>query len=175
MNDYTGLGGNENPFPQLTHEETRTSFPAVGICFSLCFPYCLSLQRSLKNEFYRSCVLCPLGLSPSLGGVPNASLLVCGLDLDLHAAFPQHPSGKNLCCKSFRYSIFLALHPYEIVLMELQQWLEDHHPAGPGTSSSKVGCVSMVSVGEPWGRAHASAEEVGGRIPSVGAQAPKRL
>lgn len=33
----------------------------------------------------------------------------------------------------------------------------------------------MVSVGEPWGRAHASAEEVGGRIPSVGAQALKRL
>lgn len=77
---------------------------------------------------------------------------------------------------------FLALHPYEphdwvrgLVLMEWQQWFEDHHPAWPGTSGSKVGCVSMVSVGEPWGRAHASAEEVGGRIPSVGAQAPKRL
>lgn len=51
-------------------------------------------------------------------------------------------------------------------LKDLQQWFKDHQPAGPGTSGSKVGCVSMVSVGEPWGRAHASAEEVGWRIPS---------
>lgn len=72
-----------------------------------------------------------------------------------------------------------ALHPFgphegmgAPALKDLQQWFKDHQPAGPGTNGSKVGCVSMVSVGEPWGRAHASAEEVGGRIPRVGAQAP---
>lgn len=79
----------------------------------------------------------------------------------------------------FDYS---ALHPYgpydwvrSLGLRDLQQWFKDHHQAGPETSGSKVGCVSMVSVGEPWGRVHASAEELGGRISSVGAQAPKRL
>lgn len=115
----------------------------------------------------------------------NASLLVCWLDLDLHAAFSLHPSCfRRICVVSpsvtFRLLGSSSLWTiYDWVrglgLRDLQQWFKDHHQAGPETSGSKVGCVSMVSVGEPWGRAHASAEEVGGRIPSVGAQAPKRL
>lgn len=99
-----------------------------------------------------------------------------GLQLSFHAASLLFGKKPLQVLPLFDVS---ALHPFgphegmgAPALKDLQQWFKDHQPAGPGTNGSKVGCVSMVSVGEPWGRAHASAEEVGGRIPRVGAQAP---
>lgn len=97
-------------------EENLVSFLAVGVHF---FPLavnhvllnCLSLQRSLKNEFYLSSVLCPLGISPPLGGVAKCfsiGLLArpgpacCFLTASL--LLP-----KNLCCKPFRYFSTLGL------------------------------------------------------------------
>ena len=109
----------------------------------------------------------PPGIFPSLCGVLDASPLVCGLDPGIAASHTGTPAPRE-------GSVLQAWGPYYddgsasvwFEAMVLKQFRADLGTGGP-----KVGCVSMVSAAEPRGRVHASAEEAGGWIASVGAQA----